>query len=431
MSIIAKAKELSKFDGKKVKVQGWIYGIRSSGKICFLQFRDGTGKFQIIAASNNLGNDAFEQCKKIQRETSVIIEGTVQKNYKDNAGYELISSNLTIIGDSPDYPITPKEHGPDFLLDRRHLWIRSVKQSAILRIRSSLEFAAVLFLQEEGFTRFDSPILTPTACEGTTDLFEVDFYNTSSYLSQSGQLYSEAGIYSLEKVYTLGPCFRAEKSKTRRHLSEFWGIEPEMAWIDSKENMAFQERFIKNILSYIADHHEKDLQILGRTPDEIRMPDKRFEILLYDDAVKILRNAGFSIEWGTDPGVEEEEYLSNTFDAPFFIYKYPVECRAFYIEPDPQRPEVALSSDCLMHGGFGEIITGGQRASDYGFLVSQIEKHGLSIDDFKWYLDLRKYGSVPHSGFGMGIERMVRWICDIRHIRETIPFPRTLKRLYP
>ncbi|HUX37532.1 MAG TPA: amino acid--tRNA ligase-related protein [Rectinemataceae bacterium] len=323
------------------------------------------------------------------------------------------------------------EHGPDFLMERRHLWLRSPRQAAILRIRSSLEFACVDFLHREGFHRFDAPLMTPTACEGTTELFELDYFGKSAYLSQSAQLYSEAGIAALGRVYSFGPCFRAEKSLTRRHLTEFWGVEPEMAHVDAEENMAFQERFVRAILSHVAEERAEDLRLLGRDPADLEFGPEAFPILLYEEALEILRQAGRELSWGEDLSVEDEETLSLRFRSPFFIYKYPVSCRAFYIEPDPGRPELALSSDCLMHGGFGEIITGGQRASDHDFLRARILEHGLSLEDFSWYLDLRKYGSVTHSGFGMGIERMLRWICGLHHIREAIPFARTPQRCSP
>ena len=294
-----------------------------------------------------------------------------------------------------------------------------------------MEFACVSFLQRAGFHRFDAPLITPTSCEGTTELFKLDYFGNPAFLSQSAQLYSEAGIAALEKVYSLGPCFRAEKSITRRHLTEFWGVEPEMAWVEAEENMQFQEQFIRGILEIVAAEREADLLLLERNPSDLRFPSGCFEVVLYDDVIKRLAVKGRDLSWGSDLSVEDEEALSVDFDRPFFIYKYPVQCRAFYIEADPKRPEVALSSDCLMPDGFGEIITGGQRAADYDFLRQRLAEHGLDEATFNWYLDLRRFGSVPHSGFGMGIERMLRWICGLHHIRETIPFARTPQRCSP
>jgi asparaginyl-tRNA synthetase len=316
-------------------------------------------------------------------------------------------------------------------MDERHLWLRSPREAAYLRIRSSLEYACIEFLHREGFHRFDAPLITPTACEGTTQLFEFDYFGKSAYLSQSGQLYSEAGIAALEKVYSFGPCFRAEKSITRRHLTEFWGVEPEMAYVGAEENIAFQERFIRAILEKVADERAEDLAFIGRDPTTMIFGPESFPVLLYEEALKELAALGSEVPWGEDLSVEDEEKLALCFETPFFIYKYPVQCRAFYIEPDPSNPSLALSSDCLMHGGFGEIITGGQRASGYEFLKGRILEHGLSLEAFEWYLDLRRYGSVKHSGFGMGIERMMRWICDLHHIREAIPFARTPLRCSP
>ncbi len=430
--MIIQSTEATKHIGKEVTIRGWIASKRSSGKIDFLQIRDGGGLIQAIVSSEDCSQEFYKEISKCHIESAVKLKGVISEYiHKGKTKYEIQISGGIVFHSKEEYPISRKEHGPDFLLEKRHLWIRSQRQAAILRIRSSPEFAATQFLESEGFFRFDSPILTPSACEGTTDLFSVNYFDDEAYLSQSGQLYSEAGIGALEKVYTLGPCFRAEKSKTRRHLTEFWGVEPEVAWMTAEENMTLQERFIRFILKEVAEKRKTDLEILGQSPEKLLFSEKQFEVIQYTDAVKILQKKGFGIKWGEDLGVEEEAALSMDFDAPFFIYKYPVACRAFYIESDPQNSSLALSSDCLMPGGFGEIITGGQRASDYTFLKQRIIEHGLSMKDFEWYLDLRKFGGVPHSGFGMGIERMLRWIGDIHHIRETIPFPRTIKRFKP
>jgi asparaginyl-tRNA synthetase len=429
---IVRISDLHRREGEIVKLRGWVYAVRSSGKISFLQFRDGTGICQLIATGDDMSGEECDLASHIGIETSVEVEGEARVDSRAPGGVEVILKRFKVIGESEDYPIGRKEHGPDFLLDNRHLWLRSPRQAAILRIRSSVELAARLFLHDEGFFEFNSPILTPTACEETTQLFEVDYFGLSAYLTQSGQLYSEAGITALERVYCFGPSFRAEKSKTRKHLTEFWIVEPEMAWFDAEDNMAFQERFIKAISAYVAERNEKDLALLKRKPEDIDLADKSFEIITYDDAVKGLKADGFGTEWGKDFGAEEEAHLVKKMGTPFFIYKYPVEARAFYIERDPADDRLALSSDTFLHGDYGsEICTGGQRSSSVEFLEAQIRRLNLNLKDYEWYLDIRRYGSVPHSGFGLGIERTVRWICGLHHVRETIPFPRMLKRLSP
>jgi asparaginyl-tRNA synthetase len=409
-------------------LRGWAARLRGSGGVAFVDLRDGTGHAQLVFDRSRLSDADFARAKSICLETPLEAEGEVV--WRGEA-FELIVDRFEALPSETGFPLGRKEHGPDYLMDKRHLWIRSPRQAAILRIRDSLEWACVSFLREEGFYRFDSPLITPTACEGTTELFELGYFGASAYLSQSAQLYSEAGIAALGKVYSLGPCFRAEKSMTRRHLTEFWGVEPEMAWVRAEESIAFQERFLRAILERVSEDAAGDLASLGRDPAELRFPPSPFPILSYDDALASLARLGRVKRWGEDLSVEDEEALSLRFDTPFFVYKYPVECRAFYIEPDPDDPSLALSSDCLMHGGFGEIITGGQRASDAGFLAARIEEHGLRRGDFEWYLDLRRWGGVPHSGFGMGIERMLRWICGLHHIREAIPFARTPSRFAP
>jgi asparaginyl-tRNA synthetase len=424
------ASELRTLVGRTVEMRGWIASKRASGKVAFLNLRDGSGFAQLVCERGVLPELEFEALKGAGIETPALAAGTVVlPEGRDSP--ELRATSIRLLPSEGGFPIGRKEHGPDFLMDQRHLWLRSPRQAAYLRIRSSLEFACAEFLHREGFHRFDSPLITPTACEGTTELFELDYFGRNAYLSQSGQLYSEAGIAALGKVYTLGPCFRAEASNTRRHLTEFWGVEPEMAWIGAEENIAFQERFIRAILAKVADERAEDLAFIGRASADLVFDARPFPVLLYDEALALLARLGRSVAWGDDLGVEDEEELTKAFDRPCFIYKYPVGCRAFYIEPDPADPRLALSSDCLMHGGFGEIVTGGQRASDYAFLKGRILEHGLALEDFEWYLDLRRFGSVPHSGFGMGIERMLRWICGIHHIRETIPFARTPNRCRP
>jgi asparaginyl-tRNA synthetase len=373
-----------------------------------------------------------DEARHIGIEASIEVKGVVVITDRAPGGVELLVKQFHVVGVSEDYPIGRKSHGPDFKLDLRHLWMRSPQQAAILRIRSNLEFAARLFLKEDGFFEFNSPILTPTACEATTQLFHVDYFGLSAYLSQSGQLYSEAGIASLEKVFCFGPCFRAEESKTRKHLTEFWAVEPEMAWFDADANMALQERFIKFMVSYILEHSLRDLVMLERDPDDIDIADKAFEVITYNDAVQQVNKAGFQMKWGKDFGAKEEAYLVRVMDRPFFIHKYPAEARAFYIKRDSDDPKLALSTDTFLHGEYGcEICTGGQRTEDVDALKDEIKRLGLRQEDYEWYLDLRRYGSVPHSGFGLGIERTVRWICGLKHIRETIPFPRLLNRMRP
>lgn len=428
--VIAKTKSLMSMVGERASLRGWLASKQDRGKIAFLALRDGEGAAQLVCERERLGEAAYDALCALALESPILVTGEVAlPEGRDRP--ELLVESFESWPSEQGFPIGRKEHGPDFLMDERHLWLRSPKQAAYLRIRSSLEYACDDFLHREGFYRFDSPLITPTACEGTTQLFELDYFGKSAYLSQSAQLYSEAGIAALEKVYSLGPCFRAEKSVTRRHLTEFWGVEPEMAWVGAEENMAFQERFIRGVLAKVAEERAADLAFVGRDPESLFFKDERFPVLLYDEALKMLAELGSDLAWGDDLSVEDEEKLARRFDTPFFIYKYPVQCRAFYIEPDPDHPELALSSDCLMPGGFGEIITGGQRASDYEFLRGRILEHGLSLEAFDWYLDLRRYGSVMHSGFGMGIERMLRWICDLHHIREAVPFARTPLRCSP
>lgn len=414
----------------RVCMRGWLASRQDRGKLAFLTLRDGDGQARIVCEADSMSAEDFRAARSAPRESAIMVHGTARLS-PDGKGAELLAHSLWVLPSEQDFPIGRKDHGPDFLMDQRHLWIRSPKQAAILRLRSSLEFACQAFLHRQGFYRFDAPLMTPVSCEGTTELFELDYFGKPAFLSQSAQLYSEAGIAALEKVYSMGPCFRAEKSLTRRHLTEFWGVEPEMAWVDAQENMAFQERFIRAILSAVADERSDDLAFLGRDTASMVWDSASFTIIQYDEALHMLASSGREKSWGQDLSVEDEECLSMQFDRPFFVYKYPVACRAFYIEADPDRPEVALSSDCLMHGGFGEIITGGQRASDLAFLRARMAEHGLSEETFSWYLDLRRWGSVPHSGFGMGIERMLRWICGLHHIREAVPFARTPQRIWP
>jgi len=418
------------FCGAKKSFRGWVSSIRSSGKITFITLRDSGGYIQLVAEAATMGEKLYAIARSLNRETVIIATGEVKEGYRSE-DFEILLSDIRIVSESKDFPIGDKEHGSEFLFDNRHLYLRDEKVRAIMKIRSAIFQYSREFLFQEGFYEFSSPIITPTSCEGTTTLFELDYFGESAYLSQSGQLYSEAGIFSLEKIFCFGPLFRAEKSKTRRHLTEFWAVEPEMAWFDSIDNMRMQEKFVKYLLQNILKSCKKELLLLDSDIAAIeKFAKEEFEVVTYTDAVDILNRKGFSMKWGDDFGVKEEEYISSYIGKPVFIYLYPVECRAFYIEPDPKDMRTALSNDLLLPG-FGEIITGGQRASDLEFLKSRIYQHGLSEDVFNWYLDLRRYGSVIHSGFGMGVERFMRWICGINHIRETIPFPRTTSRIKP
>lgn len=428
--MIVSTRELGCMAGAEATLRGWLAGKQDRGRLVFITLRDGDGQARLVCERGTLPEGDFSALKSLPLETPLIASGGVCLA-PAGRGAELRVTEIKGLPSEPDYPIGRKEHGPDFLMDKRHLWLRSPRQAAILRIRSSLEYACVDFLHREGFYRFDSPLITPTSCEGTTELFKLDYFGSPAFLSQSAQLYAEAGIAALGRVYSMGPCFRAEKSVTRRHLTEFWGVEPEMAWVTAEESMAFQERFIRAILAAVAAECAADLESLERKPDDLILPEGDFPVLLYGEALRRLAELGRDKAWGQDLSVEDEEALTSRFDRPIFIYKYPVACRAFYIEPDPQDPSLALSSDCLMHGGFGEIITGGQRASDYAFLKKRLAEHSLDEAAFSWYLDLRRYGSVPHSGFGMGIERMLRWICGLHHIREAAPFARTPLRCAP
>jgi asparaginyl-tRNA synthetase len=432
--------EIGKHDGQTVTIRGWLYNLRESGKLLFPQFRDGSGVIQGVVPKNAVAPEVFEAVKTLTQESSVIVEGKVRADKRAPGGYELDVANVQVIqrvADSDPYPITPKEHGTDFLMDHRHLWVRSQRQAAILRVRAEIIKAARDFLDEQGFTLTDPPIITPAACEGTSTLFPVDYFDDQAYLTQSGQLYIEATAMALGKVYSFGPTFRAEKSKTRRHLTEFWMVEPEMAYAELDDLMALAEGLISFIVKRCLEKRRADLQIIGRDVSKLEKIGAPFPRISYDDAVKNLQEGHTrgalesKFEWGGDLGSPDETYLSAQFDKPVMVHRYPAKVKAFYMEPDPQRPELALCVDVLAPEGYGEIIGGSQRMASHELLLQRIHEHGLPEEAFQWYLDLRKYGSVPHGGFGMGIERVVAWICGLEHVRETIPFPRTLNRLYP
>ena len=426
-------KDLSKYIGKEVTLQGWVRNYRkASSKLRFVIFRDGTGEVQSVAYKPDLGEENFERVKALTLESSVIITGIPKKHPNFEDQYELQMTGIEIIHISEDYPIGKKEHGVDFLLSNRHLWLRSSKQNALMKIRHTVYFAICDFLNKNGFFRFDSPILTPNACEGTTTLFEVPYFDQGkAYLSQSGQLYLEAGIMSLGRVYDFGPVFRAEKSKTRKHLTEFWMMDAEAAYVEHKENMKIQEKLIRFVIKSVLKDNLLDLQTLDRDIEALRKADAAFKIITYKQMIEILQQKGVDIHYGDDMGAREEEALVEDSDVPIFVEKWPKHIKPFYMKVDSKDPEISLGSDLIAPEGFGEIIGGSQREDDYHILKKRMEEDKISMNDYQWYLDLRKYGSVPHSGFGVGLERLIGWISGVRHIRETIPFPRMLYRIYP
>ena len=432
--------EIGKHEGQSVTIRGWLYNLRESGKLLFPQFRDGSGVIQGVVPKNAVAPEVFEAIKTLTQESSVIVEGKVRADKRAHGGYELDVAGVQVIQRVPEsdpYPITPKEHGTDFLMEHRHLWVRSQRQASILRVRAEIIKAARDFFDQRGFTLTDPPIITPAACEGTSTLFPVDYFEEQAYLTQSGQLYAEALAMALGKVYSFGPTFRAEKSKTRRHLTEFWMVEPEVAYAELDDVMQLAEGLISFIVKRCLEHRRADLQTIGRDVSKLEKIEPPFPRISYDDAVKNLQEGHekgaleAKFEWGGDLGSPDETYLSAQFDKPVMVHRYPAKVKAFYMEPDPQRPELALCVDVLAPEGYGEIIGGSQRMASHELLLQRIHEHGLPEEAFKWYLDLRKFGSVPHGGFGMGIERAVAWICGLEHVRETIPFPRMLYRLYP
>lgn len=424
--------EIAAHVGKEVQLGGWIYNKRSSGKIQFLQLRDGTGFIQGVLVKKQVAPEVWEDAKKLTQESSLYVWGIVREDERAPSGYELEVTRLEIIHIANEYPIAKKEHGVDFLMDHRHLWIRSPRQRAILTIRAEIIKAIQGYLDGNGFTLVDPPILTPSSCEGTTNLFHTKYFDEDAYLTQSGQLYMEAAAMALRKVYSFGPTFRAEKSKTRRHLIEFWMIEPEMAFVDHDGNLKVQEELVSHIVQHVLDKCEKELQTLGRDISKLANVKAPFPRITYDEAVELLHREGFpDFEWGDDFGAPHETKIAESFDRPVFITHYPTQVKAFYMKPDPNRPEVVLCADLIAPEGYGEIIGGSQRIDDPELLKQRYDEHNLSLEAYQWYLDLRKYGSVPHSGFGLGLERTVAWICGLDHVRETIPFPRMLYRLYP
>ncbi len=422
---------LADHEGEEVTLKGWLYNKTDKGKLQFLLVRDGTGIVQGVVFEGDVSPEVFEAAQKVTQESSLIVTGIVRADKRAPGGYELAVKDVEIVQLAKDYPITPKEHGIEFLMDHRHLWLRSSRPHAILRVRAEVVRAIRDWLDSHGFINVDTPILTPSSCEDTTTLFETDYFGEPAYLTQSGQLYNEANIMSFGRVYCFGPTFRAEKSKTRRHLLEFWMVEPEMAWADLEECMRIEEELVSYVVQRTLQNRAKELETLGRDTTLLEKVEPPFPRITYDSAVEILNKQGIPIEWGDDFGAPHETAISEHFEKPVFVHHYPTQCKAFYMEVDPERPEVCLSVDLLAPEGYGEIIGGGQRSASYEYLEKQIEKLGISRQAYEWYLDLRRYGSVPHSGFGLGIERTVAWICGVKHIRETIPFPRMLGRLYP
>jgi asparaginyl-tRNA synthetase len=423
--------EIQQHVGEDVTLKGWLYGKRSSGKIHFLQVRDGTGVIQAVVSEADVSGEVFDLSDSLTRESSIVVQGTVREDPRSPIGYEIGVADLQVIQIAEDFPIAPKEHGVGFLMDHRHLWIRSLRQNAIMRIRQEIIRGVRDFLDSHGFVLIDAPIFTPAACEGTTTLFETQYFDDKAYLTQSGQLYNEAAAMAFGRVYCFGPTFRAERSKTRRHLMEFWMVEPEVAYADLDEIMELAEDFVMSIIERILEKRMGELKTLERDVSKLERIKKPFPRITYDEAIEVIRDRGLSVQWGDDFGGDEETKLSRAFDRPVIIHRYPIQCKAFYMKSDPGDDRLALCVDMIAPEGYGEIIGGGQREDNLETLEQRMEEHSLPRESFDWYLDLRKYGTVPHSGFGLGIERSVAWICGLDHVRETIPFPRMLYRLYP
>jgi asparaginyl-tRNA synthetase len=424
--------KIGEFVEEKVLLKGWVYNRRSSGKIVFLLIRDGTGILQAVATKESFPEDVFSRITSLAQESSVVLKGNVREDGRAPGGYELVLSDVEILHEpDDDYPIGPKSHGVAFLMEHRHLWLRSKRQHAILRVRGEVVKAIRDFLDQRGFTLVDAPIFTPAACEGTTTLFETDYFGEKAYLSQSGQLYMESACFSLGKVYCFGPTFRAEKSKTRKHLTEFWMIEPEIAFAGLNDAIQLGEDLITFCIDRVLEYRKRELEILERDTSVLESARTPFDRITYDEAVKMLKDRGIEMEYGNDFGAPQESALSENFDKPFVITHYPSECKAFYMKRDPDREGLTLSFDLFAPEGFGEIIGGGQREDILEALEEKIDEEELPKESFEWYLDLRRYGSVPHAGFGLGLERTVAWICNLPHLRESIPFPRMLEKVYP
>lgn len=421
----------SEFAGQAQQVNGWVYDTRSSGKIAFVLVRDGTGIMQCVVVRNEVDESTFDAVRRLTQETSLSISGVIHAEERAPGGYEMHVHAIEVHQLTSGYPITPKEHGVDFLMSNRHLWLRSKRQWAITRIRATIIKSVRDFLDDHGFLLVDAPILSANACEGSSTLFSTDYFGTPAYLSQSGQLYNEATAMAFGRVYCFGPTFRAEKSKTRRHLTEFWMVEPEMAYCDWSQNCDVQEQFVTYIVRRVLEQRSEELAIIERDTSLLEKIVTPFPRIPYDEAVQLLQTAGSPIQWGDDFGGDEETIISNQFERPVFVHGYPKSVKAFYMKVNPDNKQTVLCADLLAPEGYGEIIGGGQREDDYDVLLDRVHAEGLSETDYQWYLDLRKYGSVPHSGFGLGIERTVAWICKLPHVRETVPFPRLLEKIYP
>src|SRR3954453_9286155 len=433
-SPISTIAEIGKHEGQTVTIRGWLYNLRESGKLLFPIFRDGSGTIQGVVPKNAVAPEVFDSLKGLTQESSVIVEGKVRADKRAPGGYELDVSNVQVLQRVPEndpFPISLKEHGVDFLMEHRHLWVRTPRQAAILRVRAEIIKAVRNFFDDRGFTLTDPPILTPAACEGTSTLFPVDYFDEEAFLTQSGQLYIEATAMALGKVYSFGPTFRAEKSKTRRHLTEFWMVEPEVAYAGLDDVMNLAEDLVVSVVARVLDKRRRELTVIERDLTKLEAVQKPFPRISYDDAVKRLQAKGLPIQWGGDFGGPDETTLSEEYDRPGLVHRYPAAIKAFYMKPDPDRADLALGVDMLAPEGYGEIIGGGEGLADLDLLLQRIKEHNLPQEAFEWYLDLRRYGTVPHGGFGMGIERVVSWICKLDHVRETIPYPRMLYRLYP
>ncbi len=444
-AIEIRIENIANYEGQRVTIKGWMYASTRKGKLMFIRLRDGSGMTQGVAFRPEVGDELFETLKRLGQESSLIVSGVVRANPRAPGipkGFEVGIESVEVLQETTDYPITPKEHGVEFLMDQRHLWLRSTQQWAIMRIRTTIKRAIIDFMDNQGFLNIDTPIITPSAAEGTSTLFPVDYFDEKGYLAQTGQLYNEANIMAFGKVYCFGPTFRAEKSKTRRHLTEFWMVEPEIAFCDLDDLMAFEEQFVSYVVQTTLEKRRPELEILGRDLAALENVKSPFPRISYDEAVErvhAIREATddpelkemLQIEWGDDFGSPHETELTQQFDKPVFVYGYPSQVKAFYMEPWPDRPEVCKSVDLLAPEGYGEIIGGSERMSDPDVLIAAIERHELPLEHYQWYVDLRKYGSVPHSGFGLGLERTVAWICGIDHIRQTSPYPRTLNRMRP
>ena len=423
--------DIGRREGRDAELRGWLYNKRSSGKLHFLQLRDGSGVVQCVVFKGDVSPEVFERCSHLSQETSLVVRGEVRRDERSPIGYELGVSELEVVQQAEEYPITPKDHGVAFLLDHRHLWLRSSRPGAILKIRSEICKACRDFMDERDFVLVDAPIFTPAACEGTSTLFETDYFDEKAYLTQSGQLYMEAAAMAFGKAYCFGPTFRAEKSKTRRHLTEFWMIEPEMAYCDLAGDMELAEDLVMYVLERVLERRGEELELLERDTSKLECIKKPFPRITYDQAIERLGTLASDIKWGTDLGGDDETVLAAEFDSPVLVHRYPIEVKAFYMKADPEDQRLALCMDMLAPEGYGEIIGGGQREDDLAVLEQKIAAHQLPAEAFSWYVDLRRYGSVEHAGFGMGIERVVAWLCGLKHVRETIPFPRMMQRLYP